>query len=41
VLVLMPVKDAADCLDRYCELLLRMTYSHELISLGFVESDSS
>jgi hypothetical protein len=41
VLILTPVKDAADCLGTYCELLTRLTYPHECISLGFLESDSS
>ncbi|MGI9070787.1 MAG: hypothetical protein ACR2JB_05515 [Bryobacteraceae bacterium] len=41
VLILTPVKDAADCLDDYCRLLLRTTYPHRRISLGFLESDSS
>jgi len=41
VLILTPVKDAADCLDDYSERLHRLTYPHDLISLGFLESDSS
>lgn len=41
VLILTPVKDAADCLDGYCRRLRRLTYPHNLISLGFLESDSS
>lgn len=41
VLILTPVKDAADCFDRYCELLDRMTYPRRLVSIGLLESDSS
>jgi peptide chain release factor subunit 1 len=41
VLVLTPVKDAADCLDAYCERLFGLTYPHRSISIGFLESDSS
>ena len=41
VLILTPVKDAADCLDDYVKLLHRLTYPHGLISIGFLESDSS
>jgi GT2 family glycosyltransferase len=41
ILILTPVKDAEDCLDTYCELLASLTYPHECISLGFLESDSS
>lgn len=41
VLILTPVKDAADCLVAYCQRLYRLTYPHALISLGFLESDSS
>lgn len=40
VLILTPVKDAADCLDGYCTNLSRLTYPHWSISLGFLESDS-
>src|SRR5262249_35613738 len=40
ILILTPVKDAADCLDGYCARLSRLTYPHGLISLGFLESDS-
>jgi hypothetical protein len=40
VLILTPVKDAAACLDEYCERLRRLTYPHDAISLGFLESDS-
>jgi hypothetical protein len=41
VLILTPVKDAADCLDGYAKRLHRLTYPHGLISIGFLESDSS
>ncbi len=41
LLILTPVKDAADCLDDYCRLLLRTTYPHERVSVGFLESDST
>jgi len=41
VLILTPVKDAADCLDDYCRRLRQLTYPRALISLGFLESDSS
>ena len=40
VLVLTPLKDAADCIDEYCARLSRLTYPHDQISLGFLESDS-
>lgn len=40
ILILTPVKDAADCLAGYAERLQRLTYPHDLISLGFLESDS-
>lgn len=41
VLILTPLKDAADYLDGYCQRLLRLTYPHSCISIGFLESDSS
>jgi hypothetical protein len=41
VLILTPVKDAADCLDGYAKGLHRLKYPHGLISIGFLESDSS
>lgn len=41
VLILTPVKDAEADLDRYLELLRNLTYPAELISLGFLESDSA
>jgi hypothetical protein len=40
VLILTPVKDAADCIPAYCAGLARLCYPHALISLGFLESDS-
>lgn len=40
VLILTPAKDAEPTLDRYFELLYSLTYPRELISLGFLESDS-
>lgn len=41
VLILTPVKDAADCIDGYCARVARLTYPHYLISIGFLESDSA
>jgi len=41
ILILTPLKDVADCIETYCALLDRLTYPHERISLGFLESDSS
>lgn len=41
VLILTPLKDAADCVDGYGERLLRLTYPHAAISLGMLESDSA
>jgi glycosyltransferase involved in cell wall biosynthesis len=41
VLILTPVKDAEDCVAGYCTLLREITYPHHLISIGFLESDSS
>lgn len=41
VLILTPVKDASDCLNSYFRRLRQLTYPHELISLGMLESDSS
>lgn len=40
VLILTPVKDAAQFLARYFQLLESLTYPHHLLSLGFLESDS-
>ena len=41
VLILTPVKDAADCIDGYCDRVRRLTYPRSLTSLGFLESDST
>jgi hypothetical protein len=41
VLILTPVKDAETSLFIYWSLLYRLTYPHRLISLGFLESDST
>jgi glycosyltransferase involved in cell wall biosynthesis len=41
VVILTPVKNAVAHLDRYFELLERLKYPHELLSLGMLESDSS
>ena len=41
VLILTPVKDAADCVPDYCERVARLTYPHAAISLGLLESDST
>lgn len=40
VLVLTPAKDAADCVERYCALLDRLTYPRERLSIGILEGDS-
>jgi hypothetical protein len=40
ILILTPVKDAADALDHYCELLDGLTYPRHLLSIGLLESDS-
>jgi hypothetical protein len=40
VLILTPVKDASPFLDTYFSALDKLTYPRELISLGFLESDS-
>ncbi|MEM7351288.1 MAG: hypothetical protein AAF657_10810 [Acidobacteriota bacterium] len=40
VLILTPIKDAADCFESYCRLLDRLSYPPELISIGLLESDS-
>ncbi|MEA2514541.1 MAG: hypothetical protein QOJ59_4028 [Thermomicrobiales bacterium] len=40
VLILTPVKDAADSLEEYFRLLFALTYPHRLLSLGMLESDS-
>jgi len=41
ILVLTPLKDAADCLEGYCARIRALTYPHSQISLGFLESDSA
>src|SRR5688500_6047672 len=40
VLILTPLKDAARFIDAYCDRLQTLTYAHDRISLGFLESDS-
>ena len=40
VLVLTPVKDATGALDRYCDLLDRLTYPRHRLSIGLLEGDS-
>jgi peptide chain release factor subunit 1 len=40
VLILTPVKNAAALLEGYCRRLRQLTYPHNAISLGFLESDS-
>ena len=40
VLILTPIKDAAAFLDDYCGRLRTLSYPHDHISLGFLESDS-
>ncbi len=40
ILLLTPLKDAADCIDGYCRRIEALTYPHDRISLGFLESDS-
>jgi Anp1 len=41
VLILTPVKDADGCIEGYCHRIRTLTYPHDLISVGFLESDSS
>lgn len=41
MLILTPVKQAAASLDRYFELLEQLSYPHERLSLGLLESDST
>jgi Anp1 len=41
ILILTPVKDAAPWIPGYCGRVARLTYPHALLSLGFLESDSS
>src|SRR5262245_16127454 len=41
VLILTPVKDARPFLDGYFARVARLTYPHQLLSVGFLESDSA
>ncbi|CAN6644217.1 mannan polymerase complexes subunit Mnn9p [Trichomonascus vanleenenianus] len=41
VLILTPLRDSADYLTKYFELLMALTYPHELIDLGFLISDTT
>ena len=41
ILVLTPLKDAADSIEGYCARIRALTYPHSQISLGFLEGDSS
>lgn len=41
VLILSPLKDAAPYLPKYFDLLMSLTYPHELIDLAFLISDST
>ncbi|KAI8633712.1 glycosyltransferase family 62 protein [Xylariaceae sp. FL1651] len=41
VLILTPLKDAAPYLSRYFDLLVKLTYPHHLIDLGFLVGDST
>lgn len=41
VLVLTPIKNAADLAEAYCQRLLALNYPPHLLSLGLLESDSS
>jgi len=40
ILILTPVKDAAEDLETYFENLTKLTYPHQLISIGLLEGDS-
>lgn len=40
VLILTPLKDAANYLSKYFDLLSELTYPHDLIDLGFLVGDS-
>lgn len=40
VLILTPVKDAAQHLSKYFELIAELTYPHDLIDLAFLVGDS-
>lgn len=41
VLILTPVKDARDLIEGYCDRLRALEHPHDLISIGFLEGDSS
>ena len=41
ILILTPLKDAANYLSKYFELIAELTYPHELIDLGFLISDTT
>ncbi len=41
VLILTPVKNAARNIDKHFELLKRLSYPHDRISLGFLDGDST
>jgi peptide chain release factor subunit 1 len=41
VLILTPIKNAADFLDDYLSALAKLSYAPENLSLGFLESDST
>lgn len=41
ILILTPVKDAKGLIEGYCERVQSLDHPHGLISLGFLESDSS
>jgi glycosyltransferase involved in cell wall biosynthesis len=40
ILILTPVKDAEAFLETYFQSLYQLTYPHDLVSIGFLESDS-
>ena len=40
VLILTPAKDAVESIPTYCRLLQSLTYPHQRLSLGLLESDS-
>jgi len=40
VLILTPVKDAAECVEGYWQRLFGLSYPHRLISVGLLEGDS-
>lgn len=41
ILILTPLRDAAEHLFKHFQLLVQLTYPHELIDLGFLVSDST